>query len=161
MILITGPTGAGKTTHALAVAGERGAIRFSIDPWMQTLYAKDMTALDFDWMMERVERCYVQIWSVCEQILAVDGHVVLDLGFTTRRQRQRFVDLADAAGVTAELHYVTAPTDTRKQRVRQRNAEKDPRLYAFDVTDDMFAFMEPRYEPPSAEELVTGRTVVG
>jgi pantothenate kinase-related protein Tda10 len=40
VILVCGPVGAGKTTYSMALAKEIGAIRFSIDPWMQTLFAK-------------------------------------------------------------------------------------------------------------------------
>jgi len=84
LILVCGPTGVGKTTYSLSLSKEIGAIRFSIDPWMQTLFAKDMTSLDYEWMIERVNRCYEQIWQVSEQILTLNGKVVLDLGFTTK-----------------------------------------------------------------------------
>ena len=159
LIIVCGRTGAGKTTHAIAVSDETRAIRFSIDPWMQTLFAKDMTALDFDWMMERVERCQAQIWEVGEQVLGREGNVVLDLGFTTRAQRQVFVDRAKRLGIDAEVHFVDAPADVRRRRVAKRNAEKDPSVYAFDVTDQMFAFMEPRFEVPDEDELANGRTI--
>jgi predicted kinase len=42
LILVCGPTGAGKTTYAISLSEEAKAIRFSIDPWMQTLFASDM-----------------------------------------------------------------------------------------------------------------------
>jgi len=57
VILVCGPVGAGKTTYSMALAKEKDAIRFSIDPWMQTLFTKDMKSLDYEWMLERVERC--------------------------------------------------------------------------------------------------------
>lgn len=160
VLLVCGPTGVGKTTYSIELASQIGAVRFSIDPWMQTLFAKDMQALDFDWMMERVNRCYDQMWSVCEQILALDGNVVLDLGFTERASRQDFVERAGAVSVMAELHYLDAPTDVRRERVRKRNLERDPAVYAFEVTEQMFAFMEPRFEVPDAAELQGGRTVI-
>lgn len=157
--IVCGPTGAGKTSHSIALSDRTGAIRFSIDPWMQTLFAKDMTALDFAWMMERVERCQDQIWSVGEQILTRGGSVVLDLGFTTRAQRKVFVDRAASFGVPADIHYLDAPSEVRRRRVTKRNAEKDPLVYAFDVTDQMFAFMEPRFEIPDESELVDGELI--
>ena len=69
------------------------------------------------------------------------------------------VKLAKAVGVEAEVHYLNAPTTVRKQRVEKRNAEKDPGVYAFEVTDFMFECMEPLYEVPDASELANGRTV--
>ena len=157
--IVCGPTGAGKTTHSIVLCDETNAIRFSIDPWMQTLFAKDMGTLDFAWMMERVERCQDQIWSVGEQVLARGGNVVLDLGFTTRAQRRVFVERATLAGVPADIHYLDAPSEVRRRRVASRNAQKDPRVYAFDVTDPMFAFMEPRFEVPDESELADGKLV--
>jgi len=161
LILVCGPTGAGKTTYAIAVSEEVKAIRFSIDPWMQTLFASDMTSLDYDWMMERVQRCYEQIWSVGEQILKIDGNVVLDLGFTTREQRAVFVSRGLELGVQAEVHYLDAPPDIRRQRVKIRNQEKDPSVYAFEVTDAMLDFMDPRFEIPDQDELKNGLVVSG
>ena len=160
LLLVCGPTGAGKTTYSLNLASEIGAVRFSIDPWMQTLFAKDMTSLDFDWMMERVNRCHDQIWQVCEQILGLNGNVILDLGFSTRAQRETFFEKARELGLDAELHFLDAPRELRKKRIAQRNQEKDPSVYAFEVTDMMFNFMEPRFDVPSEKELEHGRTVV-
>lgn len=156
LILVCGPTGAGKTTYALSIAQEIGAIRFSIDPWMQTLFSQDMTSLDYSWMIERVNRCYEQIWQVSEQILTLNGHVVLDLGFTTKAQRDVFSGRAAVLGITSEVHYLDVPKAIRKQRVEQRNIEKDPSVYSFEVTDLMFNFMEPKFEVPNPEELENG-----
>ena len=153
LILVCGPIGVGKTTYSLSLAKEVGAVQFSIDPWMQTLFSKDMTLLDFSWMIERVTRCFEQIWSVSEQILALDGNVILDLGLTTKSQRSLFSDRAKKLGVDSEIHYIDAPMDVRKERIKQRNIEKDPSVYSFEVTDIMFNFMEPRFEVPDHEEL--------
>lgn len=159
LILVCGPTGVGKTTYSVSLANEIKGIKFSIDPWMQTLFSKDMGDLDFEWMMERVNRCSDQIWQVSEQILGIDGNVILDLGFTTKEQRDVFTDRARALGIDPEVHYLDAPTEVRKQRVDKRNTEKDPAVYAFEVTDMMFDFMEPRFEIPDEEELKYGCTV--
>lgn len=164
LILVCGPTGAGKTTYALALSKEIGAVRFSIDAWMQKLYSQDMTELDYSWMIERVNRCYEQIWEVSQQLLTLGSDVILDLGFTTKSQRQLFVERAallsvKSAAVESELHYLDTPQKVRRSRVTKRNIEKDPEVYSFEVNDMMFDFMEPRFEIPDAGELNGGRTV--
>jgi len=159
LIIVCGPTGVGKTTHSIALATEIEAVRFSIDPWMQTLFAKDMATLDYDWMIERVHRCYDQIWNVSEQILSIRGNVVLDLGFTEKAQRERFAQPARAMGASPEVHYLDAPADVRRKRVDKRNLEKDPNVYSFDVDRMMFDFMEPRFEAPDEAELANGRRI--
>ena len=156
LILVCGHIGAGKTTYALSQAAQLKAIRFSIDPWMQTLFSKDMTSIDYDWMIERVHRCYEQIWEIASQILQLDGNVVLDLGFTTKEQRMLFVKKAQELGIETQLHYINTPQEVRKQRVAQRNKDKDPSVYSFEVTDMMINFMEPRFEVPTDEELRNG-----
>jgi len=156
LILVCGPTGAGKTTYSLSLSKEIGAVRFSIDPWMQTLFSKDMTSLDYSWMIERVNRCYEQIWQVSEQILSLNGNVILDLGFTTKEQRVLFSERAKALNIDSEVHYLDAPKDIRKKRIEKRNIDKDPSVYSFEVNNMMFNFMEPRFEAPDQKELENG-----
>jgi len=156
LILVYGPTGAGKTTYSLSLSKEMDAIRFSIDPWMQTLFSKDMTSLDYAWMIERVNRCCEQIWQVSEQILSIDGNVILDLGFTTKEQRKHFFDLAKNINIKPEVHYLDASIDIRKKRIEKRNIEKDPSVYSFEVDNMMFNFMEPKFEAPDSIELENG-----
>jgi len=156
LILVCGPTGAGKTTYSLSLSKEIEAVKFSIDPWMQTLFSKDMTSLDYSWMVERVNRCYEQIWEVSAQILSLHGNVVLDLGFTTKKQRDIFSGRAKNLNVEAEIHYLDAPKEIRQQRVEKRNNEKDPSVYSFEVNSMMFNFMEPRFEAPDQKELENG-----
>ncbi len=159
VVLVCGPTGVGKTTYSISLSKEIGAIRFSIDPWMQTLFSQDMKSLEYSWMIERVNRCYVQIWNISEQILDLQGSVVLDLGFTERVQRDEFSNRARSVGIVPEVHFLNASKEVRKKRIAKRNAEKNSNVYAFEVTNDMFNFMEPRFEPPDEEELKNGRMI--
>lgn len=159
LILVCGPTGAGKTTYSISLCKEIEAIRFSIDPWMQTLFADDMTSLDYSWMMDRVKRCYEQIWEVSGQILKLNGNVVLDLGFTTKDQRDLFSSRARQIDVNTEIHYLDASKEIRQKRVKKRNIEKDLAVYSFEVTEMMFNFMEPKFEAPNQQELKNGLKV--
>lgn len=156
LILVCGRTGAGKTTYSISVCQNVGAVKFSIDPWMQTLFSKDMTSLDYAWMIERVNRCYEQIWEVSKQILELNGNVLLDLGFTTKTQRDFFVTKANTLHINTEIHYLDIPKHIRLNRIKKRNIEKDPAVYSFDVTDMMFNFMESKFEAPNNDELKYG-----
>ncbi len=150
--LICGPTGAGKTTFARGLAAERNAVRFSIDEWMANLFAADTPdPLTFEWAIERVGRCEAQIWQTGLAALAAGRDIVLDLGFTTREQRDRFRAQAVETGHEVSLHHVTAPRETRLTRVRTRNHDGSE-VFVFEVTDGMFDFMEDRFETPVEEE---------
>ncbi len=157
--LICGPVGAGKSTYARALADRHDALVFSIDDWMARLFVADIpaqtsiTAMDPAWFTERVNRCEEMIWHLAEQVLARGGSVVLDMGFIRRARRDAARARAQALGLEAQLHYVTADQALRRQRVEQRNAERGT-TFAFDVTPAMFAFVEHMFEAPAEDEVV-------
>ena len=69
--VIFGPSGAGKSTYGADLARRERAVAFSIDDWMARLFAQDMPQQpDFNWLMERVERCEAQIWSTAAAVMA-------------------------------------------------------------------------------------------
>ena len=153
--LICGSTGAGKTTYALQLSARIGAVRFSIDDWMTALFWMDSPQpLQPAWSMERVERCMTQIWATASQVAAAGVPCVLDLGFSQAASRARFAGLARDAGLPVQLHFVDVPADERWRRVEERNAGKgETYQLSFDVTREMFDFVETLWEPPADEEM--------
>ena len=152
--LVFGPQGAGKTTHARALAARIGGVRFSIDEWMAQLFAPDLPAtMDLAWIMARVQRCEQRIWATAMDIAAAGTAVVLDLGLMQAQKRRDFLALANAAGHEVRWHFVDAPLAVRRERVLARNLERGD-TFAFEVTPAMFDFMEARFEPPQPEERV-------
>jgi predicted kinase len=151
--LITGATGAGKTTYARALADEIGGVHFAIDEWMTGLFAPDLpTPITPAWIWERVARCETLIEKQALQVLGRGPSAVLDLSFLQATDRQRMATAVWAAGFDVRLHWLDVPVETRWQRVAQRNAEKGP-TYTMPVTRPMFDYIETRWQPPSAEEF--------
>lgn len=151
--VIYGPSGAGKSTYAKSLARKEPAVHFAIDEWMARLFAADMPEpLEFEWMMERVERCEAQIWSTAAAVMATGSSVVLDLGLMRRSDRARVAEIAQACELPLQFHFVTAPADVRRDRVLRRN-EVQGETFSIEVTPDMFNFIERIYEAPDAEEL--------
>ena len=149
--LITGGTGAGKTTYALKLARETGGIRFSIDDWMTTLFWMDSPdPISHDWAMERIGRAEAQIWEMAQQVVAQGLPVILDLGFTKAAHRRKFCNLAREARIEAVLHWVDIAPEERWRRVQSRNSEKGE-TFAMEVPRDMFDFMENEWESPEGE----------
>jgi predicted kinase len=150
--LVVGCTGAGKTTYARALADERGALRFSIDEWMMALFGPDLpNPIQFDWMMERVNRCEDVIFTMARQGVAIGCPAVLDLGFTKKVHRDKFRTLYADAGLSVAVHFVDVPREVRWQRVEQRNHTKAD-TFAMEVDRGMFDFMEGMWEPPATDE---------
>lgn len=154
VILVTGGTGAGKTTYAMALAQEIGAVRFSIDEWMTDLFWMDAPEPpSFDWAMSRIGRAETRIREMAAQILSRDVPVILDLGFTKCAHRRAFADWAERLGHTAVLHWIDLPPETRWERVQGRNREQGE-TFAMEVPRAMFEFMEGEWEPPTDDEMV-------
>lgn len=151
--LITGSTGAGKTTYSMSLADRLSAIRLSIDEWMTELFGPDTSQpLDPAWMFERVARCERQILRVALDAAARGGDVVLDLGFTTSAHRRSIAAQIIEAGPTVALHWLDVDVAERWRRVCHRNETRSA-TFALTVTRPMFDFVEARYEPPGPDEM--------
>jgi predicted kinase len=153
--LVCGSTGAGKTTYAIALTARLGAIRFSIDEWMAALFWMDSPQpVDSVWAMARVDRCQDQIWATALQAADRGVPCVLDLGFSKKAQRMKIAERAKEAGLSVQLHFVDVPAEERWRRVQSRNATKaETYQLPFDVTREMFDFVEGIWEPPAADEM--------
>ena len=123
--LIYGPTAAGKSTYAKALATEHHAVRFAIDDWMHSLYGQDKAeSIKMEWVMSRVARCQSRIWATCLEILATGTDVVLELGLLREQDRNRMRSMVEEVGHKVSFSFVDADLQVRKQRVLQRNMEK-------------------------------------
>ena len=157
--LITGNTGAGKTTYSLGLKKSVNGILFSIDHWNKTLFLDDKKDTDgVPWFLERIARSDQMIQSLVLQLEKAGTPAVLDLGFAKRDRRERFYAFAKAHQIPYELHFLDIDKEVRKERVEQRNQEQGE-TYEFEVTEADFEFMETWFEPPSAQELLTATII--
>lgn len=153
--VIFGPSGAGKSTYAKTLARTEPAVHFSIDDWMARLFAPDMPEpVEFEWMMERVERCEAQIWATLAAVMSTGVSTVLDLGLMRRADRARVAEIAQAVELPCQFHFVTAPPLVRRARVLERHQISGDG-FSLAVTPQMFDFMEGVFEAPDAAELAT------
>ncbi len=151
--LVCGSTGAGKSTYAEELAQSVDGVRFSIDEWMQRLHNADKPdELLFEWFYERVQRNCTQMRSVAERLVALGTPAVFDCGLTNKFERDIFVNWAEEQGFSVQLHFRDVPAETRWQRVQKRNASRSE-TFQFEVTRDMFDFIESIWQAPSGEEM--------
>lgn len=159
--LITGPTGAGKTTVAMELAKEIPAIRFSVDEWMRDLFRVDPQpeghAL-LEWALQRLERCETVIGALCHQHFDLGHPVILDLGLMKLDHRNTVRRWVVDAGGRPHTHVIDAPAHVRRDRVRTRNNGASA-TYSITVSDAMFDFAEDWYEPVTAAELIAERAL--
>ncbi len=151
--LVCGATGAGKSTYSEELAQSVGGVRFSIDEWMQRLHNEDKPDEQlFEWFYERVQRNCAQMRSVAERLVVLNVPAIFDCGLTNKMERDIFVNWAEDLGFSVQLHFRDVPTDIRWQRVQNRNTEQ-AETFQFEVTRDMFDFIESLWEAPGDEEL--------
>lgn len=151
--LVTGATGAGKTTYALELERELAAVRFSIDDWMTKLFWMDSPKpIQYDWTIQRIRRCEDQIADTMRRLGSLGVLSILDLGFTRADHRAKFATIAEEAGLLVRLHHIQVSPDERWSRVIGRNAERGA-TYQMDVNREMFDFMESIWEAPQPEEM--------
>ena len=152
--LITGSTGAGKTTYAMALCEKIGAVRFSIDEWMTKLFWMDSPQpVQHTWALERVDRCEDVIALNVAQLSTLGIPSVLDLGFTRADHRAKFAEMAAWKNWSVQLHFVDVPPKERWQRVCARNRDQGD-TFAMNVDRAMFDFMESLWEPPDDAEML-------
>ena len=105
--LICGSTGAGKTTHALHLAREFGAIHFSIDDWMVRLFGPDARAAahspDWPWIAERIARCEDMITRQALEVGRLGLSSILDIGLQRADRRRHLARHALEAGLQTQL----------------------------------------------------------
>jgi len=151
--IITGSTGAGKTTYSRELCERTGAARFSIDEWMEKLFWMDSPKpIQYEWTIERISRCEEMIFTMVLDLTKLGISSVLDLGFTKAEHRAKFFDLAKVASLPYQLHWVDVAPDVRWQRVISRNQQRG-KTFVMEVNREMFDFMESIWEPPSSDEL--------
>ncbi|MGD1905787.1 MAG: AAA family ATPase [Leptolyngbyaceae cyanobacterium] len=78
--------------------------------------------------------------------------VVLDVGMATKIARAKFQTLCDSLGCQYRFVFVDAPLAVRSQRVSDRN-EQTSRTGDLPVTDEIFAFTNAQFQPPTASEI--------
>ncbi len=151
--LVCGSTGAGKSTNALRLVRELGALHFSIDDWMVRLFGPDQPPKrDWPWIAERLARCESLMVETAAEAGRRGVSSVLDLGFQRADQRQRIAQQATAADLSARLHFIDVPTEERWRRVSGRN-DAQGETYRMTVTRPMFDFIESIWQPPSSDEM--------
>jgi predicted kinase len=149
--LISGLPCSGKTTYATALHAADGAALFSLDRWLITAFAKySIAGIGHEEHVRRVQACRDLIWLAARELLIRSIDVVLDDGFFLRRDRMRFVALANEVGAAAAIHVVEAPIDTVRARLIARN--RDLPEFNFFIDPEMLRSFQGMYERPTAEE---------
>jgi len=123
--LAHGFSGAGKSTHALALACQRGLVRVRADVERKRLFglAPDAASDGIPggiYSAEASQRTHQRLAQVAREVLAAGYSVIVDATFLDRDARALFLALADSAQVPCHILSFEAPLPVLRERVRQR-----------------------------------------
>lgn len=148
LFLICGLPGAGKTTLAKQIEQSQTALRLCPDEWIASLLQDDRSQEKLDRLRAPVEAIQ---WEMAKRALFLGVDVILEFGFWSRAERDRFRAGAAEVGANVVLHYLDVSHDELWARLQQRNANLPPGTFA--VTKEQLDFWWGWFEPPTADEL--------
>ncbi|HVZ19924.1 MAG TPA: ATP-binding protein [Vicinamibacterales bacterium] len=146
--LISGLPGAGKTTYAQQLQLRTGAVVFTLDRFLITMFGRyDVPDVGGEEHVRRVLACREVIWMAAEKLLVRGNHVILDDGYFLRQHRRRVIDAALALGASAKIHFIDTPLDAIRKRLADRN-ESLP-VYNFAIEPQTLQGCVELFETPS------------
>jgi predicted kinase len=140
LYVLTGLPGSGKSTHAVRLVAETGAVHVAMD---DAVIARGLSLVDY----ESRFALQPEIEASIPPLLAQGKSVVAEFGSWAREERARLRELAMPSGAHTELHWVDAPVDVCIQRVLERGGEG-----AEGLARDVLGASAHLYEEPGAEE---------
>ncbi len=148
--VIAGKIAAGKSTLANKLGVETGGLVVSEDFWMVTLHPQRIISID-DYRRES-ERLRDALAPMLVDLLGRGITLVLDFPANTVASRTWMRGIADAAGITATLHFLDPPDDVCLARLHARNAAG---THEYAPTDEDFALFTSYFVPPTEAEGFT------
>ncbi|MCP1676863.1 aminoglycoside phosphotransferase family enzyme/predicted kinase [Natronocella acetinitrilica] len=153
--IMGGLSGSGKSTRALALVEQTGAVRIRSDVERKRLFGlaadarTDAPAGGGIYGPEAGEQTYQRLADLARGILACGSSVIVDAANLRRSERARFRALASTGGWSSRLVWCEADENTLRQRLRQRaQLGKDPSEATTAVLERQLQMVE----PPTAEE---------
>ena len=143
---MVGPMGSGKTTLALKIATEQGALFQTLDGTIQSF---NEPIEDLDGYESLMPKAMDVMFSKALQALRGGQSVVFDVGRLTW-----LMELAEAADAKIQVYHFNIPAEERWRRVQKRNTEKPENVYHWTMDKESFDAQHPHHEvPPSRPGL--------
>ena len=135
-----GPMGSGKTTLALRIAKERGALFQSLDGTIKGLNEPIGSLEGYERLMPRALNL---MFTNALKALKNGQSVVFDVA-----RWPWLKELADAADAKIEIYYFEISSEERWRRVKKRNQEKPEGVYHWTMSKEEFDAQDPTRRLP-------------
>lgn len=145
--LVCGKIAAGKSTLTAALGAAPNTLIVSEDDWLAALYPGEQNSLEE--YLRNAARLRTAITPHLVALLRMGVSVVLDFPANTPASRAWMRTLFEGAGVAHRLHFLDAPDELCKARLRIRNVEGGN---PFTMSDAVFDLFTRHFVPPGEEE---------
>jgi predicted kinase len=142
LYLMVGYPGAGKTTTAQIIAKLSRAEHIWADKERRKIFGRTYKPEDSD-------ELYSHLNKRVKQLLRRGKSVIFDTNFNHRRDRDHLKQIADNAGASTKLIWLTTPEDLAYQRAIMTNGGK--RLFV-EMSHEDFEKVVSHLEPPAEDE---------
>lgn len=139
---MVGPMGSGKTTLALKIAKEQGALFQTLDGTIKSFNEPIGDLKGYESLMPKALDL---MFSRALQALKSGQSVVFDVA-----RWPWLIELADAANAKIEIYHFEIPVEERWRRVQKRNAEKIENVYHWTMSKEEFDAQDTHRELPSS-----------
>lgn len=137
---MVGPMGSGKTTMALKIAQEKGALFQSLDGTIKNMNVPIGDLKGYESLMPKALEI---MFANALAALKSGRHVVFDVG-----RWPWLMELADAADAKVEIYHFEISAEERWRRVQKRNNEKPENVYHFTMSKEEFDNQNPHRQLP-------------
>lgn len=137
---MVGLMGSGKTTLALKIAKEQGALFQSLDGTIKSFNEPVGNLAGYERLMGRALDL---MFSKALEALNSGQSVVFDVGRVAW-----LIDLAEAADAKIELYHFNISSEERWRRVQKRNNEKEAGVYHWTMSKEEFDAQGPHGQVP-------------
>ncbi|EWM55102.1 AAA family ATPase [Ruminococcus flavefaciens] len=150
VIMTCGRICSGKSTYALKLREELGAVILSVDELMLDILGGDIG----DMHDEYVRRTEAYLYKKSAEMIAAGTDVILDWGFWTRQERDFAREFYRSRGIACEFHYITVDDEEWERRVKKRNTEVAAgRSDAYFIDEGLAAKFRGIFEEPEDGEM--------
>jgi predicted kinase len=146
---ISGRLASGKTTLALRLAEQEGAVLICEDVWLSKLSDGINSFEDY---LKWSRRCRSVIGPPVIRMLRAGTSVVLDFAGNTSAERKWVRSLFEEAKAKHVLHYLDVPEDECLARLKVRNEMKPEGLFFAVTSEEDFLAIARWFQPPVSEE---------
>ena len=162
-VLVTGPSGSGKSVLSGALAARLGAALLSTDVVRRQLFGRRRGARDAlgegRYTPESREQVYAEMIRQAESLMAASRPVVIDGTYITKERRAPMLAAIRAARAPLLVIECSAPDDVVRQRQEQRSSEGWTASEGrYEIYEQQKREVEPADEVPAGERMALETT---